>query len=180
MPEEIQWNWYVARTEPRKEHTAAFNLIERNIQIYLPEIPGRRLFGRKFREVPTAMLPGYLFLHLISGSEPWGIIRSINGILTADPVLRDDAGPRPIPEMALEIVRKAEHEQNEGRQSKVAKFQLGQSVTVSGAEEAFWQSFKAVVSDISKLDHKGRVSVSSNWFGRLVTLDVPVAQIKAA
>lgn len=174
--EDAIWRWYVARTEPQREHLVASHLIARRIKTYLPEIPHRRLFGRKMRRIISPMLPGYVFVHLECGAEPWDRIRTTPGIFAHDPILGC------IPLQAMQIVREKEREETEGPAPVTSPFKVGQEVVVASVVGGFatFEEFKAVVADISRLDRKGRIKVAAEWLGRLVSIEVEASKIRAA
>ncbi|MEN3977229.1 transcriptional activator RfaH [Emcibacter sp. SYSU 3D8] len=88
-----QARWYVAQTLPRKEALALANLTNQNFTTFCPRIRCTRRHARKFYTVKEPLFPGYLFVSIDTGDQPW---RSINGTRGVVRLLTDAAGPVPL------------------------------------------------------------------------------------
>jgi transcriptional antiterminator RfaH len=87
--------WYLVYTKPRQERIALDNLERQGYQAYLPLIRLQR--HRKGRNVTLTepMFPRYLFIHLGTGTDNWGPIRSTLGVRE---LVRFGDNPAKIPE----------------------------------------------------------------------------------
>ena len=174
--------WYVARTEPRREHLAVTGLIRQGLKPYLPEFYASRRCGHRRRNVLEPMLPGYVFLPIPTFSEPWEAIRGVNGILEHRPFLTVDGHPKAISEAIVQAVRTVEATFSGGDHSiplPQRGLYVGQAVEVEFSDA--WgtvSAFKAIVENIVKLDRQGRIRVIAEWLGGLRPIEVQVAQIR--
>lgn len=180
--DEVIWRWYVARTERAREHTAAAQLIGRRIKVYLPSCPVVRFTRHRRRVVLVPILPGYLFLHLPDDDQQWGRIRNTVGILSGDPILRVNGLYAPIPDRAVEIIHEVETQLVQAAKPKPKpNYRLGQHVIVrTGPTDEYYAELRATIVDISRLDNKGKLLVAGDLLGRLTTIEVAAAQIRAA
>ncbi len=173
------FRWYVGRTEPRREHHAAGSLIAHRIHVYLPEAPCRHLAGRKMRQCLQPLLPGYLLLRLLIGQEPWDRIRNTPGMIASHPVLTTAGHFAPIPHKAVEIIRDMEQRINAPIVEE--SWQIGQNVHVStGPLDEYYAELPGIILSLVDLANKGRIKVATTMLGRLTSLDVPAAQVRAA
>ncbi len=173
------FRWYVGRTEPRREHHAAGSLVAHRIQVYFPEIPSRKLAGRKMRLCLEPLMPGYLFLRLLTGQEPWVRIRNTPGMISSCPVLTAAGRFASIPAKAVEIIRGVEERLNAPITTK--PWEIGQKVQIStGPLDDYYAELPGIIESLANLDRKGRITVTAWMLGRLTSLDVPVTQVCAA
>ncbi len=58
----IQPRWYALAVHPRREHTAAADLVGRHLDVFLPVTVRRRAWSDRVRRVEVPLFPGYLFV----------------------------------------------------------------------------------------------------------------------
>lgn len=85
--------WYVAVTQPRKEHYAAMNLANQNYRYFLPQHRVTRRHARQFRTILTAVFPRYLFVILNLQTGRW---RSVNGTFGVQGLICEGDMPLPV------------------------------------------------------------------------------------
>ena len=173
--------WYVARTEPGREHLAVSGLIRQHIEPYCPRIYASRRCGHRFRNVLKAMLPGYCFVPLPICCEPWDAIRHIHGIMEHHPFLTCDGRPKSISQALIDIVHTVEdREQGKLSESQFQSIYVGKRIMITVQDRhGVVSEFKGIVENIAKLDTQGRIRVIAEWLGGSRQVEVRVAQIKA-
>lgn len=97
-----QDRWYVVQTQARKERVAIVNLERQSFKVYCPTLRRTRRHARKFHTTCEALFPGYVFISLVVGEQPW---RSINGTHGVCRLLTDERGPVPLAAGLLEDIR---------------------------------------------------------------------------
>jgi transcription antitermination factor NusG len=86
-------SWYVARSLPRQEARAEFQLLLQGFRSSLPRMTKTVRHARKLRTVNSAVFPSYMFVLLDLGRDRW---RNVNGAFgVASLILRGE--PRPVP-----------------------------------------------------------------------------------
>jgi hypothetical protein len=170
---------YVIRAEPRKERQAAGGLIGHRIKIWLPEIPSRRLCGRKMRQVWIPMLPGYLIALLPPGFDDWGRIRTTPGVMPRDPVL---GGYRPIRDKEISILKEAMRLEIEGPAPFTSPYKEGDAVDIAicDSRHQIVDWVRGKVRDISRLRKHGQVKATAEMLGKLMELNVELSQLRPA
>jgi transcription antitermination factor NusG len=170
--------WHVLLAHPREERRAAAGLIGHRIHVYLPEITRRCRHGRAMRERLVPMLPGYLFIPA-AAEIPWARIRATPGIRVHDgrmPALMSNGHLARIPHAAMQIVMAKEGKLHKGLERLPEALRVGQEVEVIDGPLAW---FHAAIADLAKLDTQGRIKAAVNIFGRLVTCEFEVSQVRA-
>ena len=173
--------WYVARTEPRREHLAVQGLVRHDIKSYLPETFVSRRFGYRHRNVLEPIFPGYIFVRLPIYRPPWGAIRGTRGINEHRPFLTVNGDPEAVSESVMGLVHLIErNERSYLSDSDPPSFYIGKQITVRVSDRYGTVSeFPAVIESTVKLDTQGLVRVIAQWLGGSRQIEVRVAQIKA-
>lgn len=86
-------DWYVARTQPRKEEVARINLSNQGIEAFLPRFWKTRPRGQSFEDKLCPLFPGYIFFQSAEDPALW---RAVGGTLGISYVVWGD-GRRPKP-----------------------------------------------------------------------------------
>lgn len=168
--------WLILLTEPRREHIAAASLIAHRVDVYLPEYP-RRPFARKStRERLEPMFPGYLLAHLPAGKEPWKRIRITPGICCSHPALRVGDHLATLPDVAIQIIRAKEAKLCKWVTERPGAYRVGQEIEIVDGPFAW---FAAKIEELASLGTKGRITASVSMFGRVCSVDLDAAQIRA-
>jgi transcriptional antiterminator RfaH len=100
-------SWYLIQTKPRQEHTARHNLEKQGFSVYLPMAYIRRRRHGKSYTGPGPMFPRYLFIHLGSGTDDWGPIRSTIGVAK---LVRFGQLPARVPDRLISVLKDREDE----------------------------------------------------------------------
>lgn len=75
--------WYLVRTKPNAEPTAQANLDRQGYEAYFPRLLQCVLWRGNWRERVVPLFPGYLFLRLDEGRQPFAPVRSTLGVSCA-------------------------------------------------------------------------------------------------
>jgi transcription elongation factor/antiterminator RfaH len=94
--------WYVVQTAARGEALALRHLANQAFETFCPRVRRTRRHARKFTTALEPLFPGYVFVRLDVGRQPW---RSINGTAGVVRLVTDAAGPLPLPDGLIEQVR---------------------------------------------------------------------------
>ena len=96
--------WYVVHTRPHQEQRAEVNLARQGYRTWLPVMERSRRRAKRFESGHAPLFPGYLFVELDIGREPW---RAINGTFGVKRLLADGPRPRALPEEFVTALREA-------------------------------------------------------------------------
>jgi transcriptional antiterminator RfaH len=162
-------NWYVAKTKPGCEVTAAAMLARRDVEVYLPIAPPSRPAGRRPR-ASAALFPGYLFVCLELESDAWLGVRSAPGIAY---FLGSGGKPSPLPDELIEEIRQRA-DQRPGQRWR-PPYEPGDAVVIKHGPFA---GIEAVFD--GGLTGRGRVRVLLELVQRLVPVDLDVEQLTRA
>jgi transcriptional antiterminator RfaH len=75
----VNRQWFVAKTKPRREFQTKDVLMDRGIEVYLPEIRRRSRRGVSGSH-GKPLFPGYLFVYLSLATSEWVVARSAPGV----------------------------------------------------------------------------------------------------
>jgi transcriptional antiterminator RfaH len=75
----VNRQWFVAKTKPQREFQTKTVLLDRGIEIYLPEVPSRGRRGVSGSH-GKPLFPGYLFAYLGLATPEWVVARSAPGV----------------------------------------------------------------------------------------------------
>jgi transcription antitermination factor NusG len=169
--------WYVLLAHPREERRAASRLIAHGLKVYLPELPVRRLAGRKMQERNEPMLPTYLFLRQ-SPQTPWWRVRVTPGIrfgMGGHCALMSGDRYAVVPAVAMEIIFAKESRLCARPDERPEAPAIGKIAEVIDGSFAW---LRGVIEGIDRLDSHGRIDLALEILGRLVTVDLEVSQIR--
>ena len=71
-------HWYVVYTQPNCEAKAAFSIVRKGFEVYLPRYLAQRRHARRIEQVARPLFPRYLFVRIDPQRDRW---RSVNGAL---------------------------------------------------------------------------------------------------
>ena len=169
--------WHVVLAHPREEQIAAAGLIGHGLKVYLPQMPRRRLAGRKMRLRLEPMFPTYLFLRS-RPQLPWARVRGTPGVrlgVGGQCALMNGEEPGLVPEWALEHVFAKESRLCERPDERPDAPAVGREIEIIAGPFAW---FKAVIENIDRLDSQGRIKAGLDIFGRFTTLELEVSQFR--
>ena len=165
----IETAWYIALTEPSRENTAAAGLIGRRFVCYAPSIiKSVWTATKKRRLVSRPMFPGYLFVQLHLGNEPWNYVRGVPGIRE---FLKTMGRPVTVPAMAIDKIKLKEGELLLPPKDR-AEYWKGKQVEVMSGQ------FATFLGPIERMTGKDRVKVMLDVFGRGVEVDLHESEIR--
>lgn len=163
--------WFVVRTKPHAEKRAREALREMGFEVYLPVEVRRCRHARVTRRTERALIPGYLFVELISG--PGGEdFTSVNELLRRIGARAADdgsaflcgAGGDPLPVSVYEVMafRQAEAagEFDHTRPKEKVQLEVGTLVKIVGGP------FQGYVGRIAKAKPNERWELLVTMFGR--------------
>jgi transcriptional antiterminator RfaH len=131
-------SWYLIQTKPRQETQAKYNLDKQGYTVYLPMTYIRRRKHGKSYTGPGPMFPLYLFIHLGSGTDDWGPIRSTIGVAR---LVRFGQLPARVPDRLITALK--ERDDHRGIQVLPDRtFQPGDRVRIA---EGLFEGYEAVI-----------------------------------
>jgi transcriptional antiterminator RfaH len=71
-------HWHAVRTKPRQEGVALQNLMRQSYEAFLPMFPTA---SRRRTRADVPLFPGYLFVGIQAGEQPYGPIRNTCGVI---------------------------------------------------------------------------------------------------
>lgn len=146
--------WFVYRTRPYRELSAADQLRQQGLNPFVPLIQKTVRHARKIRSVQAPLFPSYSFVHLILRDEPW---RSINGTYGVVRLLMANEMPIPVPRGVVEEIQSLVDERGLVR--------LDGGLAVGQTVEVINGPFARLMGQLVRLDAKGRVQILIDLMG---------------
>jgi len=140
--------WYVYRTRPHREQSAADQLKQQGFRPFTPSIQKTVRHARKLRSVRAPLFPTYSFVKLDLNREQW---RSINGTYGVVRLIMANERPIAVPFGIVEEIEK--HIDERGLVRLDGGLEIGQKVEVVNGP------FTRLMGELVRLDAKGRVQV---------------------
>jgi transcription antitermination factor NusG len=140
--------WYVARSLPRQEARAEFQLLLQGFRTFLPRMTKTVRHARKLRTVNSAVFPTYMFVALDPGRDRWRSVKGTFGV--ASLIMAGDA-PVPVPFGVVEQLLDCADDGGLVRLDR--DWSAGQSVRVVSGP------FARAIGCLGRLDANGRVRV---------------------
>jgi transcription elongation factor/antiterminator RfaH len=150
----IAERWYVYRTQPHREISAADQLKQQGFRPFVPMIQKTVRHARKLRSVRAPLFPSYSFVKLNLRDEPW---RSINGTYGVVRLIMANELPIPVPCGVIEQIYSQVDEKGLVRLD--GGLSVGQHVEVVNGP------FARLMGELVRLDAKGRVQVLLDLMG---------------
>jgi len=157
--QEVGTRWYVAQTKPAAEGRALLNLQRQGYLAFLPQVRKTVRHARKVEARLAPLFPGYLFIRLDLGCEPWSAINSTYGVAR---LIMQNERPQPVPAGLVESLQNRVGEEETLSWKSLLK--IGQSVRIAEGP------FADFVGVLEHLDDVGRVRVLLELLGRSVTV----------
>lgn len=155
--------WFVARTQPRREKVAQVNLENQGIPTFLPCFRQSSRRFKRFEEALCPLFPGYIFFQSLRDPALW---RSVGGTIGVSHVIWGDGrAPRPVPEIVmLDLLSACPDGVFVGALSSIV---AGDEVTVSRGP------FSGLLATVQSLDARGRLDLLLSAMGGVnLRLDV--------
>ncbi len=162
--------WYVVSTHSRNEPLALANLEHQGFEAYLPCYLKRRRHARRTETVRRPLFPGYLFVRLDIGDEPWHAIKSTIGVKR---MICHGDNPAPVPHGVIEEIQAHRDEAGMVVMSKLAPFEKNNVVRINSG------AFLDQVGLFDCATDQERVIVLLDIMGRRVRVRVPLEAVSA-
>lgn len=146
--------WYVYRTRPHRELSAAEQLKQQGFRPFVPMIQKTVRHARKLSSVRAPLFPSYSFVKLNLQDEPW---RSINGTYGVVRLIMANELPIPVPRGVIEQINA--HVDERGLIRLDSGLSVGQQVEIVNGP------FARLMGELVRLDAKGRVQVLLDVLG---------------
>lgn len=140
--------WYVARSLPRQEARAEFQLLRQGFPVFLPRATKTVRHARKLRTVKSPVFPSYMFVVLDIDRDRW---RSVNGTSGVASLIMQGETPQPVPGGVVENLLRLTDE--DGIVRFDCNLRQGQPVRVVAGP------FANAIGTLERLDANGRVRV---------------------
>lgn len=161
--------WFVYRTRPFRELTAADQLRQQGLRPFVPLIQKTVRHARKIRSVQAPLFPGYSFVYLNLREEPW---RAINGTYGVVRLLMANEMPIPVPRGVVEKIQSLVDERGLVR--------LDGGLAVGQTVEVINGPFARLIGELVRLDAKGRVQVLLDLMGGKMPVAMERMNLRAA
>jgi len=163
--EDIQRDWYVVYSKPRKEEQAQFHLRLKNLDVFFPRLDLVRVAEKRKRLIP--LFPNYLFVRIHLPTEFYYVSWSpgVKRIVSF--------GDKPIPldEKVVDFLR--QQTDPEGIIKAHSQLRPGQEVEIRGGP---FDGLIAIIQDPP--DAKGRVKILLKLLSRQISVKLGVEFIK--
>lgn len=146
--------WYVYRTRPHKELSAADQLRQQGFRPFVPQIQKTVRHARKMRSVRAPLFPSYSFVYLTLRDEPWRLINGTYGVVR---LIMANEMPIPVPVGVVEEIR--------ARLDERGLVRLDGGLSVGQQVEVVNGPFARLMGELVRLDAKGRVQVLLDLLG---------------
>ena len=165
-PVNLELGWYVAYTQPKREHVAASNLEQQGFEAYLP------LYKTFKAPLPVSepMFPRYVFFRPGKASQSISGARSTRGVSF---VLSFGFNLAKLKPEELNAIRVCENQRSQACLSEISPFQPGCKVRLRGGG---LQSLEGLVQSVSAK----RVTLLLELLGRQQTVSVEHHQLELA
>lgn len=161
--------WYVVHTRPHAENRAIMHLQRQGYRAFCPRYRKTIRHARRARSVLAPLFPGYLFLFLDGGRDPW---RAVNGTRGVARLVTQGDRPQPMPPGIVEDM--LARTRVDGAFDWTPTLKVGQAVRIAGGP------FAEFVGTLEHLDGAGRVRVLLDLLGRSVSVALRSEALMAA
>ncbi|MDD9990985.1 MAG: transcriptional activator RfaH [Rhodospirillales bacterium] len=162
--------WYVVHARPHQEQRAKVNLARQGYRVWLPMMQRSRRRAKRFEIGHAPLFPGYLFVELDIGREPW---RAINGTFGVKRLLADGPLPQALPEDFVAALREATGDDGVSTPEPV-DLKPGDAVTIAAGP------FVECAAVVLRLAPRERVEVLLDVLGGRVPARLPKRAVIAA
>lgn len=140
--------WFAVQCQPHRETAAALHLQRQHFPVFFPRRAKTRRHARRIERVLVPFFPGYLFLWLDLGRDPW---RSVNGTFGVARLVMAGDRPAPAPRGLVETLIEATSDSDVVLWR--ADLAVGQSVRLEDGP------FAGLVGTLERLSDSDRVHV---------------------
>jgi transcription elongation factor/antiterminator RfaH len=161
--------WYVARSLPRQETRAQFQLLRQGFPVFLPLATKTVRHARKLRTVKSPVFPGYMFVVFAIDRDQW---RSVNGTRGVASLIMQGETPQPVPGGVVENLLRLTDE--DGIVRFDCNLRQGQPVRVVAGP------FTSAIGILERLDANGRVRVLLDIMNGKVSAHLTRSALEAA
>lgn len=166
----MEYAWYILRSEPNRESTAAAGLVSYGLESYLPKVKVQQRPRRgASRSVLRPMFVGYLFAWSSPRDPLWARLWNLPGLRGA---LKVGGALATITPEQLNAVREKESELINTKAPSGPTYKTGDTVRMVDGP------FAGQLVGISALDDAGRITVLMQLFGRQTKTVVSQKQIE--
>ncbi len=159
--------WYVVQTKPGNEHRVNTNLLNQEIETFLPLFKAHQLSNGRMVQRVKPLFPSYLFARF-NVIPHYGRVRWTRGV---NKVLGSGEGPIPISEKVIEVIQSRMGEDNLVRLENELK--EGDTVQItSGPLKNLMGVFE------KKMSNQGRVRILLSLIGVDIPVQISQWQIK--
>ena len=160
-------NWYIVQFKRNSHRVATRNLSQQGFKTFLPLQTSARKNRTKFATNIEPLFPGYMFLSIDLGNEPW---HKINSTLGVSRLICQDGIPMKVPEEIVSALMS--RCDSSGKLLPPETLASGASVKIlSGALANF-------IATVEKFDSEKRIWVLMEIMGQVTRVQVALDQIK--
>jgi len=165
----LQKDWYLVYTKPRKEEVAADNLIRQGYEVFLPKLRESQQGRRMTKNKVVPLFSRYLFISLNCNTDQWAPIRSTLGVSM---IVRFGSLPLAVPET---LVNRLKTEVSEHGYIDVPEktYTPGEAVRINDGTLAGYEAI------FSARNGNDRVIVLLNIIGQQSSVSVPKCFVEA-
>ena len=120
--EPVEPDWYVAYTQPKREHVAESNLAQQGFSVYCPRYKTFKKSATGSIPIFGPMFPRYLFFRPRSAKQSISAAKSSRGVAT---VLSFGTVPAVLKEQELQRIQACEMERNQADAAQASPFYAG-------------------------------------------------------
>ncbi|WP_025031459.1 transcription termination/antitermination protein NusG [Nitratireductor aquibiodomus] len=162
--------WYVLRTVPRFDKAVEKTLVDAKVEHWMPteKRPWKRPNSRKIWIQERPVMPGYVFVRVLSCASIWGGLARVRGALS---VISGAHGPLPVSDENVLKLKAVLESDEEDIEAVKGLYRSGDKVHIDHGPFA---SFPAVVERVVGID-MARILVTI--FGREVRTTIPLADL---
>jgi transcriptional antiterminator RfaH len=140
--------WYVAQTQPHKDHGVANQLAAQGFKHFLPQLLKTTRHARKLITKRAPLFPGYLFVRLDLDHDRW---RSVNGTFGVVRMIMNGDLPGPVPPGIVEALQ--------ANSDSFGLLRCGLDLFVGGKVKIVLGPLTGGFGVVERLDDNGRVRV---------------------
>ena len=147
--------WYAVNTHPASEDRACRHLGNQGWKTFFPKIAKTIRSGRRIRTELRPHFPGYVFVSLDLGRDPW---RSVDSTFGVRSLVKLGDRPAAVPFGVVEALQEMALE--------TGQIVFTSALRPGGKVKFLTGPFAEMIGDLQRLDDRGRVLVLLNLLGR--------------
>ena len=158
--------WYLAQCKPNSTQIAIRNLKNQDFVIFLPSQEVTKREGKGFKYQIRPLFPGYLFVQLDAGEEPWRRINSTRGIAR---LVRLGAEPSIVPDAIIAGLM--------ARCNEMGIIQDAGALAVGDRAQVTHGPFSGFVATIADVEANARIYILLEIMGQSTTVTIDAAAL---